>query len=208
MMSRWKAKHDKEHYYKLAKKQNYRSRASYKLKQLDKKYKLLKPDYNVVDLGAAPGGWSQVVAEVIGEEGKGQIISVDLEYIKPIDHEAYTGVKGDFTTPEIQEMIMEIIDGKADVILSDASPKLTGIKDIDNFRAYDLAMAVITISNNILKNNGNLIMKAFQGEAYQDLIKTLKQQFKTVKTTKPNSSRKRSAEMYVIARGFKGSNKN
>ena len=82
-MSRWKAKHDKEHYYKLAKKQNYRSRASYKLKQLDKKYGLLKPDYNVVDLGAAPGGWSQVVAEKIGEEGKGQIISVDLEYIKP-----------------------------------------------------------------------------------------------------------------------------
>ena len=82
------------------------------------------------------------------------------------------------------------------------------IKDIDNFRAYDLAMAVIKISNNILKNNGNLIMKAFQGEAYQDLIKTLKKQFKTVKTTKPNSSRKRSAEMYVIARGFKGSNKN
>ena len=77
-MSRWKAKHDKEHYYKLAKKQNYRSRASYKLKQLDKKYSLLKPDYNVVDLGAAPGGWSQVVAETIGEEGKGQIISVEM----------------------------------------------------------------------------------------------------------------------------------
>ena len=106
-MSRWKAKHDKEHYYKLAKKQNYRSRASYKLKQLDKKYGLLKPDYNVVDLGAAPGGWSQVVAEVIGEEGTGQIISVDLEYIKPIDHEAYTGVKGDFTTEEIDELLAE-----------------------------------------------------------------------------------------------------
>ncbi|OED30087.1 RlmE family RNA methyltransferase [Methanosphaera sp. WGK6] len=203
-MSRWKAKHDKEHYYKLAKKQNYRSRASYKIKQLDKKYNLLKPDYNVVDLGAAPGGWSQVVADVIGEEGTGQIISVDLEYIKPIDHEAYTGVKGDFTTPEIQETIIELIDGKADVILSDASPKLTGIKDIDNFKAYDLAMAVIDITENILKNEGNLIMKAFQGEAYQELIKRLKKKFRNVKTTKPNSSRKRSAEMYVIARGFKG----
>lgn len=202
-MSRWKAKHDKEHYYKLAKKQNYRSRASYKLKQLDKKYGLLKPDYNVVDLGAAPGGWSQVVAEIIGEEGTGQIISVDLEYIKPIDYEAYTGVKGDFTSEEIQNTIIELIDGKADVILSDASPKLTGIKDIDNFRAYDLAVAVLNICDNILKNDGNLVMKAFQGEAYQDLVKKLKKRFRTVKTTKPNSSRKRSSEMYVIARGFK-----
>ena len=206
-MSRWKAKHDKEHYYKLAKKQNYRSRASYKLKQLDKKYSLLKPDYNVVDLGAAPGGWSQVVAETIGEEGKGQIISVDLEYINPIDHEAYTGVKGDFTTKETQDIIIELIDGKADVVLSDAAPKLTGIKDIDNFRAYDLSMAVIEIIDNILKNNGNLIMKAFQGEAYQEIIKNLKKKFRNVKTTKPNSSRKRSAEMYVIARGFRCSKK-
>ncbi len=204
-MSRWKAKHDKEHYYKLAKKQNYRSRASYKLKQLDKKYGLLKQDYNVVDLGAAPGGWSQVVAEKIGEEGEGQIISVDLEYIRPIDHEAYTGIKGDFTTEEIQNTIIEIIDGKADVILSDASPKLTGIKDIDNFKSYDLAMAVLNITDNILKRDGDLIMKAFQGEAYQDLIKKLKKKFRSVKTTKPNSSRKRSSEMYVIARGFKGS---
>ena len=204
-MSRWKAKHDKEHYYKLAKKQNYRSRASYKLKQLDKKYKLLKEDYKVVDLGAAPGGWSQVVCDVIGEEGRGIVVAVDLEYIKPIDHEAFIAVKGDFTTEEIQNTITEIIDSKADVILSDASPKLCGIKDIDNFRSYDLATAVMNISDNILKKDGNLIMKAFQGEAYQELINNLKKRFRTVKTTKPNSSRKRSSEMYVIARGFRGS---
>ncbi|MBE6487748.1 MAG: RlmE family RNA methyltransferase [Methanosphaera stadtmanae] len=206
-MSRWKAKHDKEHYYKLAKKQNYRSRASYKLKQLDKKYKLLKPHYNVIDLGAAPGGWSQVVCEVIGEEGTGMVVSVDLEYIKPIDHEAYIGVKGDFTTEEVQNTITEIIDGKADVILSDASPKLCGIKDIDNFRTFDLATAVMNISDNLLKKDGNLIMKAFQGEAYQELISQIKKKFRTVKTTKPNSSRKRSSEMYIIARGFKANKK-
>jgi 23S rRNA (uridine2552-2'-O)-methyltransferase len=101
-------------------------------------------------------------------------------------------------------MIIELIDGKADIILSDAAPKLTGIKDIDNFRAYDIAVAVLNISDNILKKDGNLIMKAFQGEAYQELITNLKKKFKNVKTTKPNSSRKRSAEMYIIARGFKG----
>ncbi|MDO5824794.1 MAG: 23S rRNA (uridine(2552)-2'-O)-methyltransferase [Methanosphaera sp. rholeuAM130] len=206
-MSRWKAKHDKEHYYKLAKKQNYRSRASYKLKQLDKKYKLLKEDYKVVDLGAAPGGWSQVVCDVIGEEGTGIVVAVDLEYIKPIDHEAFIAVKGDFTTEEIQNTIMEIIDGKADIILSDASPKLCGIKDIDNFRSYDLATSVLNISDNILKKDGNLVMKAFQGEAYQELLNNLKKKFKNVKTTKPNSSRKRSSEMYIVARGFKGSKK-
>ncbi len=203
-MSRWKKEHDNEHYYKLAKENNYRSRASYKLKQLNNKYNLIKKDYNVVDLGAAPGGWSQVVAEIIGEEGTGQIISVDLEYIKPIDHEAYTGIKGDFTDPEVQETITALCS-KADIILSDASPKLTGVKDVDNFRSYDLAMAVINISNNILKKNGNLIIKAFQGEAYQKLIKELKKSFRQVKTRKPQSSRKRSAEMYIIAKRFKGS---
>lgn len=202
-MSRWKAKHDKEHYYKLAKKENYRSRASFKLKQLNKKYKIIKPDYNVVDLGAAPGGWSQVVTEIIGEEGCGQVVSVDLEYIKPIDHEAFLAIKGDFTTPEVQNTIIEAIDGRADVVLSDASPKLCGIKDIDNFRAYDLASSVLDITDNILKNDGDLIMKAFQGEAYQKLISDLKKKFRNVKTTKPNSSRKRSSEMYIVARGFK-----
>lgn len=207
-MSQWEMEHKKEHYYKLAKKQDYRSRASFKLKQLDKKYKLLKPDYNIVDLGAAPGGWSQVALEVIGEEGKGQVVSVDLEYIKPIDHENFTAVKGDFTTPKIQDIITELTDGKVDVILSDASPKLTGIKDIDNLRAYDLVMSVLDISENILKPNGKMIFKAFQGEEYQKLIKTVKQKFKQVKTTKPGSSRKRSAEMYVIAKGFKPKRRN
>jgi len=161
----------------------------------------------VIDLGAAPGGWSQVVCEVIGEEGTGMVVSVDLEYIKPIDHEAYIGVKGDFTTEEVQNTITEIIDGKADVILSDASPKLCGIKDIDNFRTFDLATAVMNISDNLLKKDGNLIMKAFQGEAYQELISQIKKKFRTVKTTKPNSSRKRSSEMYIIARGFKANKK-
>lgn len=202
-MSRWKAKHDKEHYYKLAKKQNYRSRASYKLKQLNKKYKLIKADSKVIDLGAAPGGWSQVVCEIFGEEGSGIDVAVDLEYIKPIDHEGFIAIKGDFTTEEIQNTIAEIIDGKADIVLSDASPKLCGIKDIDNFRSYDLAVSVIDISNNLLKKDGNLIMKAFQGEAYQEIITKLKKNFKSVKTTKPNSSRKRSSEMYIIARGYR-----
>ncbi len=205
-MSRWKKEHDNEHYYKMAKEENYRSRASYKIKQLNKKYKLIKKDYNVVDLGAAPGGWSQVVAEIIGEEGSGQIISVDLEKIKPIDHKAYTGIKGDFTDSEIQEEIISLCN-RADVILSDASPKLTGVKNVDNLRSYDLAMAVLNITNNILKKNGTLVIKAFQGEAYQKLLKELKKNFRQVKTTKPESSKKRSSEMYIIARRFKGSKK-
>ena len=196
MGSRWQAEKHNDPYYKKAKKEEYRSRASYKLKQLDKKYKLIKLGDSVVDLGAAPGGWSQVALEKVGEEGL--VVGVDLNRFKKFHEPNYHGIRGDFTTPEIQEKIMELIGGKAKVVMSDASPSLCGIKNIDQLRSIDLVNVVIDISENILERKGNLVMKVFQGPEYKNMLDSLKGKFRQVKTTKPASSRKKSSEMYVV----------
>ena len=196
MGSKWQMEKHNDPYYKKAKKEDYRSRASYKLKQLDKKYKLIKQGNTVVDLGAAPGGWSQVALEKVGEEGI--VVGVDLNRFKKFHEENYYGIRGDFTTPEVQEKIMKIIGGKAKVVMSDASPSLCGIKNIDQLRSIDLTYAVIGIAENILEPKGNLVMKVFQGPEYKEMLDSLKSKFRNVRTTKPASSRKKSSEMYVV----------
>ena len=157
MGSKWQMEKHNDPYYKRAKQEDYRSRASYKLKQLDKKYKLIKEGNTVVDLGAAPGGWSQVALEKVGEEGI--VVGVDLNRFKKFHEENYYGIRGDFTTPEVQQKIMDIIGGKAKVVMSDASPSLCGIKNIDQLRSIDLVNVVIEIAENILEEKGNLVMK-------------------------------------------------
>lgn len=202
MGKRWQIEKKSEHYYKSAKKENYRSRASYKILQLDKKFKIMKKGNKIVDLGAAPGGWSQIALEKVEETGK--VLGVDLQRIKPFPEENFQSIRGDFTKKEIQNEIMEKIGGKADVIICDAAPSLSGIKDIDQLRSMDLADNVLKIAKNILIPRGNLLMKTFQGPGYPELIKNIKNEFKLVKTTKPASSRKASSEMYIIGLGFKG----
>ena len=196
MGSRWQVEKKKDPYYKKSKEQEYRSRASFKLSQLDKKYKIIKKGTAVLDLGNAPGGWSQVALEKVGEEGI--VLGVDLQKIKPFPEKNFHFIRGDFTLPEVQEKIIDIIDGKADTIISDASPKLSGIKDVDHLRSIDLANSVIDIADNILEPNGNLLIKVFQGEEYKNLLENIRKKFKMLKTTKPASSRKKSSEMYVI----------
>lgn len=201
MGSRWQMEKKHDPYYKKAKKEDYRSRASYKIKQLDKKFKLIKEGDTVVDLGAAPGGWSQVALEKVGEEGL--VIGVDLNRIKPFPEENFHGIRGDFTTTEVQEKVMNLIGGKAKVVISDASPSLCGIKNIDQLRSLDLTNTVIGIADNILEPKGNLVMKVFQGPEYKDMLTRLKKKYRQVKTTKPPSSRKKSSEMYVVGLDFK-----
>lgn len=203
MSDYWQNERKNDPYYKRAKKECYRSRASYKLKQLDKKFKLIKEGYSVVDLGAAPGGWSQVALEKVGEDGK--VIGVDLNKIKPFEEENFYGVVGDFTKIEVQNSIIELLGGKTKVLISDASPKLSGIKNLDQLRSMDLVNVVIDIADNILDDKGNLVMKVFQGAEYRTMLVDLKKKFRKVKTTKPPSSRKKSSEMYVVGLGFKGS---
>ena len=201
MGKKWNVERKKEHYYKMAKKQQYRSRASYKLLQINKRFKVIKPNDKVVDLGAAPGGWSQVALEIVGEEGL--VIGVDLEWIRPFDEENYLTVRGDFTNKELLKEVKLLLSGMAQVVISDAAPKLSGIKDIDNFKSADLADNALKVCDHLLMHGGNFVMKAFQGAEFDNIIKNIKERFKTVKTTKPPSSRKGSVEMYVVAKGFK-----
>jgi 23S rRNA (uridine2552-2'-O)-methyltransferase len=201
MNSQWNRERKREEYYKKAKKQDYRSRASFKLLQLNRKFKIIKQGDSVLDLGAAPGGWSQVALEAVGKDGL--VVLVDLNKIKSLPEENFRKVRGDFTKEDTIQEIERTLQGKAQVILSDASPQLTGIKDLDHVRMIDLAQSVMKICHKILRNNGKLIMKVFQGEDFPELLKDVKKYFKTVKTTKPPSSRKGSGEMYIVARGFK-----
>lgn len=196
MGSKWQMERKKDPYYRRAKAEDYRSRAAYKLKQLDKKYKIIKQENTVVDLGAAPGGWSQIALEKVGEEGI--VVGVDLNHIRGLPDENFYRIKGDFTTPEVQGKIMRVIGGKAKVVMSDASPELCGIKNLDQLRSIDLTNAVIGIADNILEQKGNLVMKVFQGPEYKEMLDGLKKKFRQVKTTKPPSSRKKSSEMYVV----------
>lgn len=197
MGKRWEAEKKKEHYYKMAKKEKYRSRASYKLLQLNKRYKIIKPRDYVVDLGAAPGGWSQVALDIVGEDGK--VVAVDLQRIKPFDFDNFIQITGDFTKKEVIYKIEEELGWNADVILSDAAPKLSGIKDIDQLRSIDIAVNALKISDSLLKIGGSMVIKVFQGEGFEDYLKKVKKKFKIVKTTKPPSSKKGSVEMYIIA---------
>jgi len=197
MSKKWEVERKKEHYYKMAKQEKYRSRASYKLLQLNKKYKVIKPRDYVIDLGAAPGGWSQVALDIVGDDGK--VIAVDLQRIKPFEHDNFIQITGDFTKNETFEKIEELIGWNADVILSDAAPKLTGIKDIDQLKSIDIVENALKIADRLLKLDGNMIIKVFQGEGFPSLLKEIKKKFKTVKTTKPPSSKKGSIEMYIIA---------
>jgi len=204
-MNQWNQEHKKEEYYKKAKQQDYRSRASFKLLQLNRKYKIIKNGDSMVDLGAAPGGWSQVALELVGEDGL--VVAVDLNWIKPFPEENFWGIKGDFTAEETLEEIRRTLQGKAQVVISDAAPKLSGIKDLDQLRSIDLAQTVLLICDDVLKYKGNMVMKVFQGEGYPELLKEVKRKFQTVRTTKPPSSRKKSGEMYVVARGFQRAGK-
>ena len=153
MGNRWQMEKKKDPYYKKAKQEEYRSRASYKLKQLDKKFNIIKEGNSVVDLGAAPGGWSQVALEKVGEEGI--VVGVDLNRFKRFPEENYYGIRGDFTEKEVQDKIITLLGGKAKVVLSDASSSLCGIKNIDQLRSIDLTNVVIEIAENILEEKGN-----------------------------------------------------
>ena len=199
MNKKWNKR--KEHYYQMAKKEKYRSRSSYKLIQLNKRFKIIKNGDYVVDLGAAPGGWSQVALDVVGDNGF--VLGVDLLSIKPFKKPNFLGIREDLRDIETVEKIKRLLGREVDVVLSDASVKLSGIKDMDQLRSMEIAGCVLKIGSSILKRDGKLILKAFQGEKYVDLLKKIRENFRMVKTSKPPSSRKGSREMYIIASGFK-----
>ncbi len=186
----------RDYYYWEAKRRGYRSRAAFKLIQINKKFKIIKKGDHVLDLGAAPGGWSQVAVEL-----GAKVVAVDINTMRPID--GVTFIRGDITKKETLEKIKSI-RSEFDAVISDASPKITGKWNIDHLLSIELAEASFNIAKSVLKVGGNFVVKVFQGEQIEDLYSRLKKFFRFKKFHSPQASRKRSAEIYFIGKGFKG----
>jgi len=190
--------HDR--YYKKAKQEGYRSRAAYKLLELQQRLHLLRSGYAVVDLGAAPGGWLQVAGKIVGENGK--VIGVDLQSIKPFKQRNIILIEGDITALEIPAKIKELLSGRADCVLSDLAPKLSGIRDADMARCLDLNRTALRVAVEILRPGGAILIKSFISDDLQLFTEELKRDFSAVQRTKPEATRQGSSEFYFYAKGF------
>ena len=200
MATRWYQEKKREHFYKEAKRQGYRARSAFKLKQIQKKFNVLEDGNIVIDLGAFPGGWSQVTKEFVGESGT--IIGIDLLRIAPIN--GITFLQGDMTERSSLQKIKEIVGNKkADVILSDMSPDISGNYSVDQARSIYLCKKAVNVAESLLDVGGNFICKVFEGEDLNELIFEIKQKFKTVKIFSPVASRKSSSEVYIVAKSYK-----
>jgi 23S rRNA (uridine2552-2'-O)-methyltransferase len=197
----WVKKRKKEHYYRKAKKEKFRSRASYKLLQAVKKYSFIKPGYVIVDLGAAPGGWTQAARKLVGDSGF--VLAVDLKLIKPFDAPNVRTIIGDVAEPQTIQNILEFLPRSADVVVSDVSPNVSGIWELDHARQIDLASHSLRIATSILRSGGNFFVKVFQGNTLNNFVDEVKQHFSFVKLVKPKASRSKSAELYILGRNFR-----
>jgi|WetSurMetagenome_2_1015567.scaffolds.fasta_scaffold03318_2 23S rRNA (uridine2552-2'-O)-methyltransferase len=204
-MTRWYTEKKKEHFYKEAKRVGYRARSAFKLQQIQIRFRLIPKDGLVVDLGAAPGGWSQVAKELVGEQGS--VIGADLSTIQPL--EGVTFIQGDITQVETVQRIKELMNDRlADVVLSDMSPDISGTYSVDQARSAWLCECALHVVDEILKPGGHFICKIFEGEDTKAFIEKVKQRFTIVKTFSPEASRKSSSEVYIIAKSLKKPYKN
>lgn len=198
----WLDRHVHDPFVKLAQKEGYRSRAAYKLLGLDERDHLLKPGMTVVDLGAAPGGWCQVAANKVGEQGK--VFGIDLLPVSPVP-----GVQlfqADFTEAEGLALVEDALKGrKADLVLSDMAPNISGVKDADQAKHYMLAELALDFAVRWLKPEGVFVVKVFQGSGFEDYLKQVRAVFSKVVTRKPDASRDESRENFLVARGLKDS---
>ncbi|MGC2410371.1 MAG: RlmE family RNA methyltransferase [Methyloceanibacter sp.] len=207
--TRWLARQLNDPYVEEAKRRGYRSRAAFKLIEIDDKHRLLKPGVKVVDLGAAPGGWSQIAAERVGSgegkgQGQGQVIAVDLSDVEPLLGVELLAL--DVTEAGALDRIRTALKGgRADVVLSDMAAPATGHRPTDHLRVVALVEAAVDIAEDVLAPGGTFLAKVFQGGAGQELLTHLKRSFAKVQHVKPKASRPESPEVYVLATGFRGS---
>jgi len=203
-MTRWYTEKKKEHFYKEAKRTGYRARSAFKLQQIQLRFNLIPKNGIVVDLGAAPGGWSQVAKEIVGEQGI--IIGVDLSSIQPLENVQF--IQGDITQTETVEHIKNLMSSReADSVLSDMSPDISGCYSVDQARSAWLCECALHVAEQILKPGGHFICKIFEGEDTKKFIEKVKYRFRIVKTFSPEASRKSSSEIYIIGKSFKKSYK-
>ena len=197
----WLKRHVNDPYVKQAQKDGYRSRASYKLLEIQEKYKLIRPGMSVVDLGAAPGGWSQVTSRLIG--GQGRLIASDILEMDSIPD--VTFIQGDFTEDEVLAQILEAVgNSQVDLVISDMAPNMSGTPEVDMPKAMFLCELALDLAGRILKPGGNFVIKVFQGEGFDAYVKDARQKFDKVQMIKPDSSRGSSREQYMLAWGYRG----
>jgi 23S rRNA (uridine2552-2'-O)-methyltransferase len=192
----------RDYYRKLSKEEGYRSRSAYKLIQLNESYHILKPGSTVVDVGCAPGGWLQVARKAVGRSGK--IIGVDIE--KVVQLEGVTILQGDIENVHTINLIDETLDGKANTLLSDVAPKISGLWSVDHAKQISLSNSSMKIATQILSKGGNAVLKVFEGELLKEFTEEAKDVFNTVLIRKPIASRQQSSELYMVCLGFKPDN--
>ena len=198
--ARWLAEHESDPYVKRAREEGWRSRAAFKLEEIQRTDRLLRPGITVVDLGAAPGGWSQYAARLLA--GNGRVVALDV-----LEMPALPGVEfiqGDFTEQDVLDRLEAALGGaRVDLVMSDMAPNMMGISDVDHDRSMYLVDLAVEFASKTLRPGGDLLMKVFQGREFQPLLARLRKEFDTVKLRKPVASRARSSEVYVLARGYR-----
>ncbi|MGH8737625.1 MAG: RlmE family RNA methyltransferase [Burkholderiales bacterium] len=195
----WLQRHVTDPYVRQARAAGYRSRAAYKLLEIDQKDGILRPAMKVLDLGAAPGGWSQVAGRKAGPQGR--VVAIDLLEIAPIS--GVTVLRGDVREPQARAAACEALGGDADLVMSDLSPNLSGIASVDQARAAELAHLALELAREVLQPSGALLVKVFQGAAFEEVLAAARRAFQTVAVRKPGASRGESRETYLLGRGPK-----
>jgi 23S rRNA (uridine2552-2'-O)-methyltransferase len=199
--ARWLNEHVNDPYVKQAQKDGYRSRSSYKLIQLNEKDRLIRPGMLVVDLGSAPGGWSQVAARLVG--AKGRVLATDILPMEPLKNVEF--IQGDFTEEPVLKQVLDWLgDNKPDVVLSDIAPNISGIDSADQASSMYLVELALDMARQVLKPKGDFVAKVFQGTGSEEFLKDLRTSFDKVLIRKPAASRSRSREVYMVAKGFAG----
>jgi 23S rRNA (uridine2552-2'-O)-methyltransferase len=199
--ARWLREHFTDEYVKRAQQDGYRSRAVYKLLEIHEKDRLLRPGLAVVDLGAAPGGWSQLATRLVG--GQGRVMALDILPMEPLPSVEF--IEGDFRETAVLDQLLAALDGRpVDLVLSDMAPNASGVKAVDQPSSLYLAELALDFARQCLKPGGDFLVKAFQGEGFDKFFKELRVAFATVAPRKPQASRARSAEQYLLARNYRG----
>ncbi|NIW25260.1 MAG: 23S rRNA methyltransferase [Gammaproteobacteria bacterium] len=195
----WRKQQHADPYVQRAAREHWRSRAVFKLEQIQTKARVLRPGLRCIDLGAAPGGWSQYAAQIVGP--KGYVLAVDLAPVAPI--EGVDVIQGDFTAPEtLTRMIEALGNEKADLVMSDVAPNITGNRAVDQPRAMNLAEEALALCETLLRPGGSFLVKLFQGEGFESFVETTRTQFQKVRLIKPKASRPESREIYLLARNY------
>ncbi|MCD6383021.1 MAG: RlmE family RNA methyltransferase [Thermoplasmata archaeon] len=197
MGKRWVKEKKKEYYYRKAKELGYRSRAYFKLLQINNRYRVIRRGMRVLDLGAAPGGWSQAALKLVGEEGT--VVGVDLKRIEPLEGAVF--IKGDVRDERTIKRVKEVCE-EFDVIISDMSPNISGIYIMDQARSAELAETALQVARDLLRRGGSMVVKIFEGMDTKEVLKKYREEFRSVRLTSPKASRTSSSEIYIVARGF------